>query len=171
MILHLLKHNYDVFINSCSTNARVRKIARGMRCTPVEVSRKWEYTRLEVASELASLKKIAGPCCTMGVTKARPCKGNSCQVVLNENDTVKVVRPIEVKDNFSRRNTTTRRIDLVSSEGFGGNVWARFTSEKAIEVPFLTTVLESMNVDAPNVVVDTTNDEAEVEIEHGISIF
>ena len=94
----------------------------------------------------------------MGVTKALPCEGKSYQVVLNENDAVNVVNPIEVKDNFSRRNITTHGIDLMCSKRVGSKVWARFTSEKAIEVPFLTTVLESMNADAPNVVADTTND-------------
>ena len=77
-MLQLLKNNDDVVVNSHSTKVRAGKMACGMKYIPAEENRKWEHARLEVASELASLKKIVGPHCTMGVTKARPCKGNSC---------------------------------------------------------------------------------------------
>ena len=143
----------------------------GLKYVSVDVNRTWEHVRLELGSELSNLRKIVGPCCTMGVTKARPSKRNSYQVSLNANDVVNVVHSILEKLNFTRSNVTTFGIDLMFSEGVGGKVWARFTSEKAMEVPFLTTTLESMNAVAPNYVIDDANNDDEIEIEPGCGVF
>ena len=87
-------------MNACAQKVRVRRMRHGLKHVAMESKRTWEHTRLEVDSELDALKKLLGPFCTMGVTKARPCKGNSCQVSLNEHDTVSIVEPTLNKPNF-----------------------------------------------------------------------
>ena len=95
----------------------------------------------------------------------------SYQWLLNANDVANIVHPISEKLKFTRRNVTTFGIDLMFSEGVGGKVWARFASEKAMEVPFLLAILESMNAATPNHAIGTTSNDEEIEIEPGISIF
>ena len=108
----------------------------------------------------------------MGVTKGRPGKVNNCKVLLNENDAMSIVLPINDKPEFRRRNVTTYGIDLMHSEGAGGKVWARFKSQKANEMPFLIAALESMRSTPPAPEVDLERDkDDEIELEPGRSMF
>ena len=103
----------------------------GLTYTLESDDRKWEHIRLETSNELEALKKMLGPHCTMGVAKGHPGKVNNYKSLLNENDIINIVLPINDKPEFRRRNVTTYGIDLMHSEGAGSKAWARCKSQKA----------------------------------------
>ena len=72
-------------VNKHVTKSRVRKMSCGSKNVSIVLSRTWEHARLDISSELETLKKLLDTHCTMGVTKARPTRRYFYQAFLNEN--------------------------------------------------------------------------------------
>ena len=108
----------------------------------------------------------------MGVTKGRPTKANECKVMLNQHDVINAVETLPSETIFSRRNVTTRGIDLILCDGLGSEVWARHRSKIAFEAPYSLDLIDAMNAE-PNDVDENAGADVSTQllVQPGTSVF